>query len=107
MKQLNVYKFSEIKAILLKHLAPEYELYISDALYEWCHWERFIHVNLDKAELIISEYKEEGYSYKLGKIIDKVQKWIEIIQELIIIIESKELPEDFIVDYKSDLSVYM
>ncbi len=107
MKEVIVYDYIEIAERILKHMAQEYELYIKDALFEWCMFERFIHLNVDKLESISVEYKENGLrSLNDGRIPNKVQKWIEIINELIMMIESAELPEEFIVDYESDLSIY-
>ena len=107
MKEIPVYDLIEIKDILLKHLAQEYELYIVDALYEWAGFERFVHFNVDKLENISVEYEEGGLrASNDGAVPKKIQKWIDIINELILIIENMELPEEFIVDYESDISIY-
>lgn len=107
MKEVIVYDYIELAKRILKHMDQEYESYIKDALFEWCMHERFIHLNVHKLEDISDGYKENGLrSLNDGRIPNKVQKWIEIINELIIMIESAELPEEFMVDYESDLYVY-
>lgn len=109
MKEIPVYDLIEIKHILLKHLPQEYELYIVDALYEWARFERFVHFNVNKLENISAEYKADDFpdiNEHCIPIRKKVLKWVEIINELILIIENMELPEEFIVDYESDISIY-
>lgn len=108
MKDVEVYDLSEIKKLLLQHIAMEYELYIPDALFEWSRYDRFVHLNVDKLEYILEEYRHDGLKVSMNKskIPDKVQKWIDITNELLILIENKELQEEFIVDYYSDLDKY-
>lgn len=107
MKNITVYDFNEIKEILLKHVSSDLESYIQAALFEWSCYERFIHINVDKLEEISTEYLEDGIrSTNGGHVPNRVQKWIEIVNELILLIENGYLPEEFMVDYESDLSVY-
>lgn len=107
MKNINVYDFNEIKEILLKHMSSDMESYIQPALFEWSCYDRFIHINVDKLESISVEYEEDGRKFSVdGKVPGRVQKWIEIVNKLIPIIESGELPEEFIIDYESNLSLY-
>lgn len=113
MKNIPVYDLNEIVAIFnsnFYHYEPDdvFRNYISDALFEWSAYERFIHLSIDKLEHIATEYREDGYrvSVDKNKIPDKVQKWIDIVNELIFLIENKDLPDEFIVDYESDLNVY-
>jgi hypothetical protein len=107
MKTVLVYSLNEIRDILLKYLPPDSESYIEDALFEWARYERFIHINVDKLENISVEYEEGGLrASNDGAVPKKIQKWIDIINELILIIENMELPEEFIIDYESDISIY-
>ena len=107
VKQINVYELTEIKNMLLTHMASEYSLYISEALFEWSLYERFVHINVDKLEKISTEYHEDGSrSTNDGHVPNKVQKWIEVVNELILLIEDGYLPEEFIIDYDSDLSLF-
>ena len=97
MKNIPVYDLNEIKEIIIKYLSKDIQPYIVDALFQWSIYERLIHINVDKLEKISVEYKEDSLrSSTDGHVPKQVQKWIEIINELIIIIESGELPEEFI-----------
>lgn len=107
MKQIDVYALSEIKDVLLKNISMDLEPNIADALFEWSCYERFIHVNVDKLEEISTEYYEDGiHSTNDGHVPNRIQKWIKIVDELILLIEKGHLPEEFMIDYESDLSVY-
>ena len=94
--KIDIYSLEDIQEILFPH---EKE-FIKDALFEVFSFERFIHVDEDILESMISKY-EEDYKNRSDSNV-----WKDVLNDLIIMIQEDKLPKHFMIDYYNDLNIY-
>ena len=94
--KIDIYSLEDIQEILFPH---ENE-FIKDALFEVFSFERFIHVDEDILESMISKY-EEDYKNRSDSNV-----WKDVLNDLIIMIQEDKLPKHFMIDYYNDLNIY-
>lgn len=94
--KIDIYSLEDIQEMLFPH---EKE-FIKDALFEVFSFERFIHVDEDILESMIAEYTEDYKNRSDSNV------WIDILNDLIIMIQEDKLPKHFMIDYYDDLNIY-
>lgn len=93
--KIDIYSLEDIQEMLFPHDKE----FIEYALFEVFFFERFIYINEDRLQHMISEYKEK-YKHRSDSNI-----WIDILNDLILIIQEDKLPKHFIIDYCNDLNI--
>ena len=94
--KIDIYSLEDIQEMLFPHDKE----FIEYALFEVFSFERFIHVDEDILESMISEYGED-YKNKANSNV-----WIDILNDLIIMIQEDKLPKHFMIDFYNDLNIY-